>query len=65
MEDVLKECGMKTIEENIQIFRQTIDVYVATCPIFNKCRQGERKRGAVPHRWWWEQPMDLEVPDIP
>jgi hypothetical protein len=26
--------------------------------------QGERKRGAVPHRWWWEQQMDLDVNDV-
>ncbi len=65
MEDVLKECGMKTIEEYIQIRQQTIAVYVATHPIFDKCRQGERKRGAVPHHWWWEQPMDLDIPDVP
>ncbi len=44
-EDVLKECGMKTIEEYIRICRHTIAVYIATRPIFNECRQGERKRG--------------------
>jgi hypothetical protein len=64
LEDVLKECGTM-IEEYIQILRQMIAVYVATRPIFDKCRQGERKREAVPHRWWWDQPMDLDVPDIP
>jgi hypothetical protein len=65
LEDVLKECGMTRMKEYIQIFWQKIALYVATCPIFDKCRQGERKRGAVPHRWWWEQPMDLDVPDVP
>jgi hypothetical protein len=64
-EDVLKECGMKTIAEYVQIHRQTIAVYVATRPILQECRQGEQQRGAVPHRWWWEQPMDLDVPDAP
>ncbi len=64
-EDVLKECGMKTIEEYIQIFWQRIAMYVATRPIFDKCRQGEHKRGAVLHHWWWEQPMDLDVSDVP
>jgi hypothetical protein len=63
-EDVLKECRMKKIKEYIQICWQTIAVYVATRPIFDECRQVERKRGAVPHCWWWEQPMDLDVPDI-
>ncbi len=62
-EDVLKECGMKTMEEYILARRQTIAVYVAIHPILDKCRQGKRKRGAIPHRWWWEQLMDLDVHD--
>jgi hypothetical protein len=61
--DVLKECGMKTMEEYILACRQTIAVYVATRPILNECRQGKRKRGAIPRRWWWEQPMDLDAHD--
>ena len=54
---------VSTLEEYIMIRRQTIAVYVATRPILIECRQGERKRGAVPHRWWWEQQMDLDVND--
>ena len=50
--DVLEECGMSTLAEYIMVHRQTITVYVATCPILNECRQGKLKRGAVPHRWW-------------
>ena len=63
--DVLKECGMMTMEEYIRICWQTIAMYVATHPILAECRRGERRRGAVPHQWWWELPMDLDVPDIP
>ena len=48
--DVLEECGMSTLEEYITVRRQTIAVYVAARPILTECRQGERKRGAVPHR---------------
>ncbi len=59
----MKECGLKTMEEYILICRQTIAVYVATRPILYECRQGKRKRGAIPRRWWWEQPMDLDVHD--
>jgi hypothetical protein len=59
--DLLEKCGMSTTEESIAVRRQMIAVYVATRPILHKCRQGERKRGAVPHRWWWEQQMDLDV----
>jgi hypothetical protein len=64
-EYVLKECGMKMIAEYNQIRRQTIAVYIATRPILQECRQGEQQRGVVPHRWWWEQPMDLDVSDTP
>jgi hypothetical protein len=63
--DVLKECGMKTIAEYIQIRRQMIAVYVATRPILQECRQGEQQRRAVSHWWWWEQHMDLDIPDVP
>jgi hypothetical protein len=63
-EDVLRECGMKSIAEYIQIRRQRIAVYNATRPFLQECRQGEQQRGAVPHRCWWEQPMDLNVPDV-
>jgi len=61
--DVLEECGMSTLEEYITIRRQTIAVYVATRPLLIECRQGERKWGAVPHRWWWKQQMDLDLND--
>ncbi len=54
---------MSTLVEYITVHWQTIAVYVATRPILNECRKGERKRGAVPHRWWWEQHMDLHVND--
>ncbi len=64
-EDVLRECGMKTMAEYIHICRQSIAAYVATRPILAKCRRGERKMGAVPHQWWWELPMDLDIPDGP
>jgi hypothetical protein len=60
-EDVLKECGMKTMEEYILICWQTVALYVATRPTLTECRRGKQKRGAIPHRWWWEQPMDLDV----
>ncbi len=61
--DVLEGCGMSTLEEYITVRQQTIAVYVMTRPILIECRQGERKRGAVPHRWWWEHQMDLDVND--
>jgi hypothetical protein len=62
-EDVLEECGLKTIVEYIDVRPQTIAEYVATHPILDKCVQGKRKQGAIPRRWWWEQKMDLDVAD--
>jgi hypothetical protein len=64
LKDVLEECGMSTLEEYITIRRQTIAVYVVTRLILIEYRQGKRKRGAVPHRWWWEQQMELDVSDV-
>ena len=62
-EDVLEECGLHTFAEYIETRWQTIATYVATCPILDKCRHGERRRGAVLYHWWWEQKMDLDVAD--
>ena len=58
---MLEKCGVSTLVEYITVRRQTIAVYVATRPVLIKCRWSEQKRGAVPHRWWWEQQMDLDV----
>ncbi len=49
LEDVLRECGMKTMMEYIQIHWQTIAVYVVTRPILQECRKGEQQRVAVSH----------------
>ena len=46
--DVLEECGMQTIAEYTDVQRQTITVYVVTCPIFAECMQGKRRWGALP-----------------
>jgi hypothetical protein len=54
---------MRTIGEYINVRWQTIAVYVATRPILDECMQGERKRWAIPRRWWWEQKMDLDFAD--
>ncbi len=62
-EDVLEECGLKTIAEYINVRWQTIAECVATRLILDECVQGKQKQGAIPHRWWWEQKMDLEVAD--
>ncbi len=64
LKDVLEECGLSTVEEYISVHQQMIAVYVATRLIPHECRQGKRKRGAVLHRWWWKQPMDLDANNV-
>ncbi len=58
--DVLEECGMWMIAEYIRKQCNTIAVYVATRPILEECREGERQRGMMPRQWWWEHPMSFE-----
>ncbi len=48
---VLEERGMHTLEDYIMVYQQTIAVYVGDHPILTESRQGEQKRGAVPHCW--------------
>ena len=62
-EDVLEECGLRTIGEYIQKRRDTIAAYVVGRSIFRDCMDLERKRGSVPRKWWWEQEMDLDAYD--
>ncbi len=61
--DVLPGVWDENMQEYIIIQWQMITVYVATCPILNKCRLGKQKRGVVPCLWRWDQPMDLDVND--
>ena len=63
--DVLNECGMQTISHFIGVRRDTILAYVVNRPIYQKCREGVRKRGSAPRQWWWEQPMDFDQIDPP
>ena len=59
-EDVLEECGLKSISEYIRVRRDTIAAYVVDRSIFRDCMDSERKRGSVPRLWWWEQEMNLD-----
>ncbi len=54
---------MCTIGEYIQKWRDTIAAYVVERSIFRDCMDSERKRGLVPHKWWWEQEMNLDAYD--
>ncbi len=62
-EDVLEDCGLRTIVEYIKKRRDTIAAYVVKCSIFCDCMDSKQKRGLVPCQWWWEQEMDLNAYD--
>ena len=53
----------KMARKYIQVCRQTIATCVATRPILTACIVGKRRRGSMPHQWWWEQPMCLDAED--
>ncbi len=57
---VLEECGMHTIQQYIDVRRQTIAWYVVDCSIFAEYKEADQKHGLVPRRWWWEQRMCLD-----
>ena len=62
-EDVLEECDLHTTAEYIDPRWQTIMVYMVTGLILEECRQGMRKRQAIPRSLWWEQKIDLGIMD--
>ncbi len=58
--DVLEECGMQMIAENICKQRDTIALYVVTLPILEACKESERRRGSMPRHWGCEQPWSFK-----
>ena len=40
--------------------RQTIASFIVNRPISNLCKRGLRKRGSIPHHFWWEKILDLD-----
>jgi hypothetical protein len=59
--DVLKQCGLHPVKDYIDTSCSTIAMYVVNRPIFRECQEGERMRGSMPHQWWWEQELGLDV----
>ncbi len=63
LEDVLEECGLKTISEYIKVQGDTIAAYGVDRSIFRDSMDLERRQGSVPRKWWWEQEMNLDAYD--
>ena len=57
---VLEKAGLYTINEYIQVRRQTIASFIVNRPIFDLCREGGRRRGSSNRQFWWMQSFDLE-----
>ena len=58
--DVLKECGLHSVEEYIQPRWTTIAMYVVNHPLYLECKEGEHRQGSMPRQWWWEQELGLD-----
>jgi hypothetical protein len=59
--DVLKECGLYSIEEYLQTRSTGIAMYVVDRPLYLECSEGGRRRGSMLHQQWWEQELGLDV----
>ena len=62
-DDVLAECGMRTMKEYIAVRRATVAAWVVNRPIYEACKGATRQRGSAPRKWWWEQEMGLDSDD--
>ena len=60
-EDVLEEVGLHSIEHYIRVRRETIFNHIINRPIFDLCRQAERRRGSAPCQFWWDQDFNLKT----
>ena len=54
-EDVMEEVGLHSIEHYIHVRQETIFNHIVNRPIFDLCRQAERRRGSAPRQFWWDQ----------
>jgi hypothetical protein len=59
--DVLKECGLHLVKDYIDTSCSTIAMYVVNQPLFLDCNKGKQRQRSMPHQWWWEQELSLDV----
>ena len=58
--EVLEKVGLYTIDEYVNVRRNTILRFVSQRPIYELCRGAEQMRGTGMRQYWWEQSMELE-----
>ena len=57
--EVLAAVGLRSVEHCIGVRRATIARWITHRPIFDLCKETERRRGSTPRQFWWEQSLDL------
>ena len=60
--EVLAAVGLRPVEHYIRVRRATIARWITHRPIFDLCKETERRRGLTPRQFWWEQSLDLPPP---
>ena len=60
-EDVLEEVGLYSIDHYIGVRRQTITKYILERPIFDLCKNEDRRPGTSPRLLWWEQSLEADL----
>jgi hypothetical protein len=61
LKDVLKAAGLQMIGNYIGVCWETIACFIVDQPLFALCWDGEKKRGSMRCKFWWEQPMSINV----
>ena len=64
LKTVLAAAGLHTIAHYVQVRRARIMRWVEDRSILKLCRSAERRRGATPRLYWWEQSMDLDEASV-
>ena len=63
-EEVMKEVGLRSISQYVEVRRHHIFNFIVNRPIFDLCKEGVRKRGSSHRLFWWDQPVSL-ADDLP
>ena len=61
MKGVLEEVGLLTINHCVMVRGQIIAKFIVDRSIFDPCQDVVRRRVTSNRRYWWEQPMDLDM----